>query len=122
MNSSSIPFGLGLAGIGAVLVSSGITGNSLSQILQGNFTRTTAPQITAAGQPITTANGVSQIPYNAAPGGIIGAVQAGSKTAKSPTTFSSAIPTYPSLANKSMTWLLANGYTKNANGQVVSTK
>jgi hypothetical protein len=117
LTSPSVPVALGLAGIGAVLIASGVTGNSLSSILQGDFTRsgdtTTTTNTNAAvgtqataGTPFVAPAPFSPGTYNAAPSSATGA---------------GGVAIYPSLANKSMTWLLANGYTKNASGQVIAT-
>jgi hypothetical protein len=121
MPSSSLPFSLGLAGIGAVLIAAGVTGNSLSEILQGNFkksaatpttTPTTTSDTTTGPPPATTGTTAANVAQGTAP----------TAPGVNPTQFSSTIPTYPQYNNKSLTWLLANGYTKNASGQVVSAK
>jgi hypothetical protein len=108
VKSSSLPFGLGLAGVGAVLIASGVTGNSLSGILQGDFSRSSSggTNTNDTSTPTSTTSTTSSPTTNA----------------PSPLVFGTKVPTYPSLANKSMSWLLANGYTKDANGNVISTK
>lgn len=56
----AIPVALGLAGVGAVLIASGITGNSLADVFQGNFQRqVSAGSQNASGGPTNPASDTS---------------------------------------------------------------
>jgi hypothetical protein len=116
-------FAFALCTAGILLISSGWTKRSLAQVInqdQAAASPTSNPAATSDTVSGTTPPSDLVTGTAATPGQ--SQKQAPVSDPVNPSTFAQKIATHPNLDKLSLSQLLAMGYTRNANGQVVSTR